>query len=56
MKDLKKTIYMKKTIYIYIYIYIYILSVDDNMYAPLPGFEHSGEGINGCDSRNAKLF
>ena len=30
--------------------------MDDNIYAPLPGVEFSGEGINGCDLSNAKLF
>ena len=24
------------------------LSVDENLYAPLPGVEPSGEGMNGC--------
>ena len=28
----------------------------DNIYAPLSGFEHSGEGINDYYPRNAKLF
>ena len=31
-------------------------SVDDNIYAPLPGVEHSVERINSCRPRNAKLF
>ena len=35
------------------YIYMYI---NDNIYAPLLVVEHSGEGINGYHSRNAKLF
>ena len=30
--------------------------MDDNIYAPLSGVEHSGEGINGCHPRNAKAL
>ena len=41
--------------YIYIYIYIYSLSVDDNIRSPI-GVEHSGEGVVGRRSHNAKLF
>ena len=26
------------------------------IHTPHPGVEHSGIGINGCHSRNAKLF
>ena len=32
------------------------LSVDDNIYVPLRGFEYSGEWINGYHLPNAKLF
>ena len=31
-------------------------SMDDNIYAPLPGVEHFDKEINGCHLRNAKLF
>ena len=31
-------------------------SVDDNIYASLLAVGHSGEGINSCHPRNAKLF
>ena len=30
--------------------------MDDNIYAPPTGVEHSGEEIYGCHSHNAKLF
>ena len=29
--------------------------VDDNMYASIPGVEHSGEGNNGCHPRSTCL-
>ena len=32
------------------------LSIDDNVYAHLPGVEHSGEGINSCQPCNVKVF
>ena len=32
------------------------LSVDDNINVPVPEVEHSGEGNNGCLSRNANHF
>ena len=32
------------------------MCVDDNIYAPPSGVEHTAEGINGCHSRYTKLF
>ena len=46
--DVSLSLSLSLYIYIYIYIYMYML--------PAPGVEHSGEGINGCHSHNAKLF
>ena len=38
------------------YIYIYICTFTYVLHASLPEVEHSGEGINGCHLRNAKIL